>query len=895
MGPDTIFVVDDDLLVANFVAGKLLPRLGYKTLVANDGKTALEMVKRNNIALMLLDLELPDMTGLDLLRQLVRDGYYVPTIMVTGQGSEKVAVEAFRLGVQDYLIKPLDTSALIEALNRGLTQTRLRRDKERLTLQLKEQVSWLIALAKIGQSVTSTLDNDEVLRRIVAAGVELTRAQEGFLALLDEPSGQLYLRAVKNIDSKKSQTMRLPVNDSMVGSVVQSGKALRTFQAAEQPPLKVSTGYLVQSLLHVPVLSKGRVIGVLSVDNPNDSRPFSDDDEVRLTSLADYAAVALENASLYEQSQQEITERVRVELALRESEERYALAVRGANDGLWDWNIKTNTMYFSPRWMSMLGLAEGELGDSPDEWFNRVHGEDIERLRLDISSHLVGNTTNFVNEHRILHKNGSYHWVLSRGLAVRDHDGVAYRVAGSLTDITDRRNAEDRLIHDAFHDTLTGLPNRALFMDRLRLAVERSKRKTENQFAVLFLDLDQFKNVNDCLGHLLGDQMLVVVAQLLSGIPRTSDTVARFGGDEFVILLEDIEGRDGAVRVVEEINQLLQNPFMLSNHQVFITASTGVVLSDGSYTRAEDILRDADIAMYSAKGRGRATYELFEPSMRVKISERLALESELRQALERKEFLLHYQPIVSLIDGQIAGFEALLRWQHPRRGMLKPMEFLGVAEDSGLVHSIDRWVLGEACKQMKEWQKVFPFDPPLTISVNISGKQLSKPDLIDYVRDVLSQTGLEATTLKLEITESALMEHTDTTMDVLHQLRSMGVQIQIDDFGVGYSSLSYLSQFPVSALKIDQSFVNLMTSDNNRLKIIQAIVLLTQRLDVIVIAEGVETEEQLTQLKELGCGYGQGYYMSRPIDSESVSLLLEDVILNGGILTGRLSEFALAE
>jgi EAL domain-containing protein (putative c-di-GMP-specific phosphodiesterase class I) len=271
------------------------------------------------------------------------------------------------------------------------------------------------------------------------------------------------------------------------------------------------------------------------------------------------------------------------------------------------------------------------------------------------------------------------------------------------------------------------------------------------------------------------------------------------------------------------------------------------------------------------------------------------LESELRQAFERKEFLLHYQPIVSLTDGQISGFEALLRWKHPRRGMLRPLEFLSVAEGTGLIHSIDHWVLGEACKQVKEWQEVFPFDPPLTISVNISGKQLSKPDLVEYVREVLNQTGLQATTLKLEITENALMEHDDTTMEVLHQLRSLGVQIQIDDFGIGYSSLSYLSQFPVSALKIDQSFVNLMTSDNNQLKIVQAIVLLTQRLDVIVIAEGVETEEQLIQLKELGCDYGQGYYMSRPMDSESISLLLEDVILNGGILTGRLSEFALAE
>jgi diguanylate cyclase (GGDEF)-like protein/PAS domain S-box-containing protein len=886
MGKDTIVVVDDDHLVASFIAGKLLPRLGYNTLIANDGKSALELVRRNNISLMLLDLELPDMTGIDLLRRLVNDGYQLPTIMITGHGSESVAIEAFRLGVMDYLSKPVDTGALIDALNRGLTQTRLRREKEQLTNQLKEQVSWLKALLRVGRTVTSTLDTDEVLRRIVAAGVELTHAQEGFLALLDENNGRLYLRAVKNIDGQKSETMRLAVDDSLVGAVVRSGKPYRTFQSADEPRLKVCTGYLVQSLLHVPVISRGKVIGVLSVDNPASSEPFDEDDETRLMSLADYAAVALENANLYTQAQLELNERTRAELALRDSEERYSLAVQGANDGIWDWNLKTNRIYYSERWKSILGYYNGNISAAPEEWYSRVHPEDLERLKLDIAAHIAGTTPHFENEHRLLHDCGDYRWVHSRGLAVRDQHGLAYRLAGSLTDITDRKIAEQRLLHDAFHDTLTGLPNRALFLDRLRFAVERAKRRPENTYAVLFLDLDRFKNVNDSLGHMVGDELLMAVAGMLKQGLRTTDTVARLGGDEFVILLEDTVDQEGVIRVAQWINEQLKNAFNLTHHKVFITTSIGIVYSTLNYNRPEDVLRDADIAMYSAKAQGRARYEVFEPSMRVKITDNLTLETELRQALECGEFLLNYQPIVSLENNRLTGFEALLRWQHPTRGLLFPGDFLPVAEDTGLIIPIDRWVLRTACRQVKIWQELFPHDTPLTISVNLTGKQIAQLDFVEFIEHALEESGLPPLSLKLEVTESDLMENTKSTIDVFKRLRTIGVQIQVDDFGIGYSSLSYLSQFPVTALKIDQSFINKMMLDGNQLKIVQAIVMLTQRLDVVVVAEGVENEAQLHQLREMGCEFGQGYYLSRPLDAESAHQLLEEIASKQGMLEG---------
>ena len=359
--------------------------------------------------------------------------------------------------------------------------------------------------------------------------VHLTQAEEGFLAILDQTSGQLYLRAVKNIDAHRVKTMHLPVSDNLVGSVVSSGKPVRTSKKPDDPGLKVSTGYLVHSLLHVPMFSKGSVMGVLSVDNQFRRRTFSERDEMILTSLADYAAVALENAGLYEQARDEIKLRQEVEDALRESEERYALAVRGANDGIWDWDLRTSQIHYSSRWKAMLGFQDDEVGGTIGEWFNRVHVEDAERLQLDIDSHLKGVTAQFENEHRILHKDSAYRWVLTRGIAVRGHDGTATRMAGSMTDITDRKYAEAKLLHNAFYDPLTNLPNRALFLERLRFAVERAKRHADYLFAVLFLDLDRFKNVNDSMGHMAGDQLLVSIARRIEEGRRSTDMVARLG------------------------------------------------------------------------------------------------------------------------------------------------------------------------------------------------------------------------------------------------------------------------------------------------------------------------------------------------------------------------------
>jgi diguanylate cyclase (GGDEF)-like protein/PAS domain S-box-containing protein len=566
-----------------------------------------------------------------------------------------------------------------------------------------------------------------------------------------------------------------------------------------------------------------------------------------------------------------LAERARLEEAMRESEERYALAARGANDGLWDWNLKTDEIYFSERWKSMLGYEDGEIKNSPEEWFGRVHAEDAEILRAQLDAHTEGHVPHFEIEHRMQHKDGSYRWMLARGLAVRDSDGKATRIAGSQTDITERKKVEEQLLHDAFHDVLTGLPNRALFMDRLTQAIERAKRHPEYSFAVFFMDLDRFKHINDSLGHLVGDQLLAGIGSRLAACTRGGDTVARLGGDEFTILLDDIKDLSDAVHMAERIHSELKDAFMLGGHEVFISASIGIALSTLGYVKPDDILRDANTAMHRAKTSGRARHQVFDTTMHSHSVEMLKLETDLQRTRVSEEYRVHYQPIVSLETGQVSGFEALIRWQHPKRGLIFPEEFISVAEETGMIVSLDRWVLREACRQTALWQKRFP---GLTVSVNLSPKQFLYTDLFAEVERVLRETGLDAASLKLEITENVLMSSAETVQQTLARIRTLGVELYLDDFGTGYSSLSYLHRFPIDVLKIDRSFVCRIGAKGENSEIARAIATLAQGMGLGVIAEGIETPEQLAELRSLACEYGQGNLFSKPVDATEAEKLL---------------------
>jgi diguanylate cyclase (GGDEF)-like protein/PAS domain S-box-containing protein len=558
---------------------------------------------------------------------------------------------------------------------------------------------------------------------------------------------------------------------------------------------------------------------------------------------------------------------------LHESEERYALAVRGANDGLWDWNLVTNEAYWSARWKSMLGFDEQEIGASPDEWFSRVHHEDIESVRGALAAHLADGSQHYESEHRILHRNGTYRWVLCRGAAVRDHAGAATRLAGSLTDITETKLA----------DALTGLPNRLLFLDLIERAIRRGKRRPNPAFALLALGLNRFSAVSDSLGPLTADRLLVAIARRLQSSLRPSDTVAhdepaptlaRLGGDEFNVLLDDIKDASDVMRVAERLRRALQEPFELDGHQVFTSATIGIAMSATGYERPEEVLRDAAIALNRAKADNASACEIFDPAMRQRAVARLQVETDLRLAIERRAFVVHYQPIVSLRTGHITGFEALVRWRHPLRGLVGPDEFIPVAEDTGLIRAITRLTLTESCRQMVEWRRRFGAEAaPGVMCVNISSRLFGDSELVDELKMTLATTGMEPSRLKLEITESALINDMAAARATLDDAQAMGIEWSLDDFGTGYSSLSHLHGLQINTVKIDRSFVGRI-GERHGSEMVRAIVALAHTLDMDVVAEGVETPEHAARLLQLGCEYAQGFHYSKAVDAAAATLLI---------------------
>ncbi len=565
--------------------------------------------------------------------------------------------------------------------------------------------------------------------------------------------------------------------------------------------------------------------------------------------------------------EEEVARRERAEAALRESEERYALAARGANDGLWDWDLKTGVMYFSPRWKSMLGLQEDAVGAVPEEWFSRVHPDDLAGLKAELQAHLDNVKPHFEHEHRIRHADRTYRWVLTRGLAVRDQTNTATRMAGSQTDITDRKRAEEQLVHDAFHDSLTDLPNRALFTDRLRQSCERARRTEGYSFAVLHADLDRFKVINESLGHAEGDLVLKKAAERMLACLRPGDTLARLSADEFLMLLEDVKHASDATRIADRIATELGRPFTIGNQEVALTVSIGIVLSPREHGRPEDYLREADLVMRKAKARGRARMEMFDAVLYERTVERLQLETALRRAMERQELEVYYQPVIDLLSGRLVGLEALVRWRHPQRGILLPAEFLPIAEEAGLMVAIDRFVLSTACRQVRQWLNKFPKLGDLSLSVNFCGRHFAEPDLLFFISTVLAESRLEPRRLSIEITEGTLVESVSYTQSILFKLQTLGVRIHIDDFGTGYSSLGYLHHFPIDSLKIDRTFVSQISSATANVPIIQTIVSLAHSMGMQAVAEGVETRAQILNLQSLNCRHAQGFFFSPPVDA----------------------------
>jgi diguanylate cyclase (GGDEF)-like protein/PAS domain S-box-containing protein len=465
-------------------------------------------------------------------------------------------------------------------------------------------------------------------------------------------------------------------------------------------------------------------------------------------------------------------------------------------------------------------------------------------------------------------------WVTAYYSPHKAPNGEIIGVVAIIHDVTQRKRAEDQLLHNAFHDSLTGLPNRALFLDRLERLIKHVHRHPEYTFAVLFLDLDRFKVVNDSLGHGVGDDLLIAIGHRLEACLREGDSVARLGGDEFAILLDDVKDVNEATRVADRIERELTAPFFLRGHEVFTSTSIGIALSSLSYSKPGDLLRDADTAMYRAKSGGRGRYEVFDRAMHLEAVEQLKIETDLRRAAERNELLLHYQPIISLDSGKLVGFESLVRWQHPRHGLLQPADFIPLAEETGMIVPVGWWVLREACTQMKKWLEAYPLHRDLTVSVNLSSRQFTQPDLVEQIDLILQETGCPASALKLEITESVIMHDAPQAASMLHALKARGIGLCIDDFGTGYSSLSYLNSFPIDTLKIDRSFVAQVDEDGSSIELIETIVALSRILGMSAVAEGVETPEQLELVRRLGSQYAQGFYFAVPLEVAAAETML---------------------
>ena len=580
---------------------------------------------------------------------------------------------------------------------------------------------------------------------------------------------------------------------------------------------------------------------------------------------------------------EDITDRKQVEKALKESEEKFRQMAENIHEIFWMIDADfTRFIYINPAYERISGYSCESVYKNPQSFMATIHEEDRDMV---IARSRQNSQIGWVIEYRIVQPNGAVRWIFERAVPVRNAKGEVKSIVGSGQDVTERKHNEEKLIHQAFHDSLTKLPNRILFTQRLEMALERAKCIEENSFAVLFVDLDRFKVINDSLGHLIGDRLLIAIAEILKKSVRSSgtsfDTVARLGGDEFTILLDDIQDSQDAIEVADRIHAHLQDEIVIDGNKILISASIGIVYGCHDYERAVDLLRDADIAMYQAKDQGRACYKIFDRSMYDLFLSHLQLENELQQALVQEEFLVYYEPIVCLKTMDLCGFEALVRWQHPTRGLITAGEFIPIAEETGLIVALGKWVLQNVCHQIKSWRENFPLSKYLTFNVNLSSKQLRDPNIVQIIDDTLQEIGIPSTSLNLEITETLLIENTEIAISVFKNLRERNIHLSLDDFGTGYSSLSYLQRFPVNTIKIDRSFISQMCLDDingdRNFEIVKAIIALAHAMNIKVIAEGIELKEQMDQLKEWNCDFAQGYFFSRSLTAQAASNLLENM------------------
>jgi len=718
-------------------------------------------------------------------------------------------------------------------------------------------------ISRIIRGITSTANLDELLALIHRSIRKVVSAENFFVALYDPTTELLSMQFF--VDKFDEMPPPSKVGRSFSAYVFRTGQPL--FCTDEMAQEMIARGD-VESVgtdsaiwLGVPLKTPTGPIGVLVVQDYDDRDTYSLHDAEFLTSVADQIAVAIE--------------RKRGEDALRRSQERFELVTRATSDAIWDWNLETEELWWNEGFEKLFGYKGEMIGTDVNSWKRRLHPEDRDRVVADIHRHIESGKNNWSDEYRFKRHDGSYAYVIDRGYVVHDADGKPVRMLGSMMDVSDRKLLEEQLTHQALHDPLTKIANRVLFRDRVEHALSK-QRRDNTTLAVLFLDLDNFKAVNDSIGHGAGDKLLIAVAQRLQDCLRNSDTAARLGGDEFAVLVEAVHSSDEAVMIAERIKTVFREPFVIDGKEVFMGTSIGIAQSGPSVRTSDELLRNADLAMYRAKNEGKGNYVVFEQRMHEALVERLELELDLRFAIESREFVIHYQPILDLMTGDMIGMEALVRWDHPRYGLLAPMKFIPLAEETNLIVPLGEWILGEACQQARTWADKYSGGLDISVTVNISIRQFQQNELVDIVRQALEKSGLKPNALILEITESFMMQETESTIVKLHDLKKLGVRLAIDDFGTGYSSLSYLQRFPIDILKIDKSFIDKIGNGKEGKAVARAIIMMGDSLNLRTIAEGIERPEQIQALQNLGCEAGQGFHFAMPLTPEAMEDFLAE-------------------
>lgn len=850
--PASILIVDD--IPTNLkVLFNILMQSGFQVSVAKNGESALLKVEQALPDLILLDILMPGINGFETCRRLKANPKTqdIPVIFLTALDEVIDKVKAFAVGGVDYITKPYQVQEVLIRVQNQLTIQKAKAEVCQLNLELEQRV----------RQRTAQLEalNQDLQREII----ERKKVEE---ELAWEKAHLLNAQQVAHVGSWEI--------DVVTQQLCWSDETFRIFglEPVQSPPTYLE----LQEYIHAEdrLLWEANIERAIAQGNPYEFefRIVRPSGEVRYI-FAKARAIwkALEVTRLIG-TLLDITEQHLAETALLKSEEQFRLTFELAPIGMVIKALDGKFVRVNQAFCKTLGYTSLELLDRT--WADLIHPEDLatfQALKQDLRG---GKISDFQIENRFLTKDGRLVYGILQLSLVRDADGTPLHLIGQLMDITQRKQVEEQLLYGTLHDPLTDLPNRTLLMERLELAHKRTLRHPDSLFALLFIDLDRFKVVNDSLGHQVGDQLLIAVARKLEKLVRPTDTVARLGGDEFIILLESIQSINDAIRIAQRLSYELELPLQLKERQVFTNASIGIALSSSEYNRGAELLRDADIAMYRAKEKGKGRYEVFDSVMYTQALKQLQIENDLRQAVERQELKLDYQPIFCLSTNKLTGFEALVRWHHPQKGLVSPADFVPIAEETGLIVPIGEWVLREACQQMNVWQAKLPFAAPLKISVNLSLKQLKQPDFLLKIDQILAQTNLNGEGLKLELTESMLMDNGEEFIAILSGIRARGIHLSIDDFGTGYSSLSYLHRFPVNNLKVDRSFVSSIGEQGNNRQIIETIITLAHQLGMKAIAEGVETPVQLNQLQALHCDEAQGYLFSKPLSPEAAEAFI---------------------